>query len=54
MNLSQGAFAHLLGVSKRTVQQWEQGRRRPSGAAQSLLKIAEKRPDVLRQELGVG
>jgi len=51
MNMSQGAFADLLGVSRRTVQQWEQGRRRPSGAARSLLKIAEKRPDVLRKEL---
>jgi putative transcriptional regulator len=54
MNMSQAAFADLLGVSKRTVQQWEQGRRRPSGAARSLLKIAEKRPDVLRKELGAG
>ena len=53
MHLSQSAFAHLLGVSKRTVQQWEQGRRKPSGAARSLLKIAKNRPDVLRKELGV-
>ncbi len=54
MNMSQGAFADLLGVSRRTVQQWEQGRRKPSGAARSLLQIAEKRPDVLRKELGIG
>ena len=53
MGLSQAAFATLLGVSKRTVQQWEQQRRKPSGAAKSLLKIAEKRPDVLRDELSV-
>ncbi len=52
MGLSQAAFADLLGVSKRTVQQWEQQRRQPSGAARSLLKIAEKRPDVLREALG--
>ena len=51
MGLSQAAFARLLGVSKRTVQQWEQQRRKPSGAAKSLLRIAEKRPDVLREEL---
>jgi len=49
--LSQAAFATLLGVSKRTLQEWEQGRRKPSGAASALLKIAEKRPDVLREVL---
>ncbi|MDQ6959960.1 MAG: helix-turn-helix domain-containing protein [Mariprofundaceae bacterium] len=49
--LSQAAFAKLLGVSKRTLQEWEQGRRKPSGAASALLKIAEKRPDVLREVL---
>lgn len=46
--LSQAEFAAALGVSKRTLEQWEQGRRRPSGAAQILLKIAEKHPNVLR------
>ena len=50
--LSQAQFAVLLGVSKRTLQDWEQGRREPSGAAKSLLKIAEKRPDVLREVFG--
>ncbi|MFN8491820.1 MAG: helix-turn-helix domain-containing protein [Caldilineaceae bacterium] len=49
--LSQGEFAKLLGVSKRTLQEWEQGRRQPSGAAKSLLKIAIERPDVLREVL---
>jgi putative transcriptional regulator len=38
----------VLGVSKRTLEQWEQGRRKPSGAAQTLLKIAERHPEVLR------
>jgi putative transcriptional regulator len=52
MGLSQAQFAELLGVSKRTLQDWEQGRREPSGAAKSLLKIAEKRPDVLREIFG--
>lgn len=46
--LSQAEFAAVLGVSKRTLEQWEQGRRKPSGAAQTLLKIAERHPKVLR------
>ncbi len=46
---SQKRFAELLGVSARTLQEWEQGRRRPSGAARSLLTIAIQRPDVLRE-----
>lgn len=46
--LSQSAFAQLLGVSLRTLQEWEQGRRSPSGAAQTLLKIALKHPEILR------
>jgi len=41
-------FAALPGVSVRTLQEWEQGRRNPSGAAQTLIAIAEKRPEVLR------
>jgi putative transcriptional regulator len=45
--LPQSAFAELLGVSVRTLQDWEQGRREPSGAAKSLLKIAEKHPEAL-------
>jgi putative transcriptional regulator len=46
--LSQSEFAEVLGVSKRTLEQWEQGRREPSGAAKTLLKIAERHPEVLR------
>ncbi len=45
--LSQAQFAAALGVSKRTLEQWEQGRRKPSGAAKQLLKIAERHPEVL-------
>lgn len=45
--LSQTQFASALGVSKRTLEQWEQGRREPSGAAKQLLKIAERHPEVL-------
>ena len=49
--LSQPKFAELLGVSVRTLQEWEQGRRTPSGAARSLLHIATSRPDVFRDVL---
>lgn len=45
--LSQAKFASLLGVSVRTLQDWEQGRRAPSGAARTLLVIAHKNPRVL-------
>jgi putative transcriptional regulator len=47
--LPQSAFAKLLGVSIRTLQDWEQGRREPSGAAKTLIAIAERRPEVLRE-----
>ena len=46
LNLSQAAFAGLMGVSVRTVQDWEQNRREPSGPAKSLLRIAEQHPEV--------
>lgn len=45
--LSQSDFARLLGVSVRTLQEWEQGRRSPSGAARTLLMIAAKNPHAL-------
>ena len=45
--LSQTKFAALLGVSVRTLQEWEQGRRAPSGAARTLLMVAAKSPHVL-------
>lgn len=45
--LSQAVFARLLGVSVRTLQEWEQGRRSPSGAARTLLLIAAKNPHAL-------
>ena len=49
--LSQSEFASLLGVSVRTLQDWEQGRRHPSGAARTLITIAEQQPTVLKQVL---
>lgn len=45
--LSQVRFAELLGVSVRTLQEWEQGRRSPSGAARTLIIVAAKHPTVL-------
>jgi putative transcriptional regulator len=47
--LSQSQFAELLGVSVRTLQDWQQGRREPSGAAKTLLKVAQRHPEVLRE-----
>jgi len=52
VNLSQSRFAELLGISVRTLQDWEQGRRKPSRAAMSLIQIAKQRPDVLREVFG--
>ena len=46
LKLSQSAFAALLGVSARTLQDWEQGRREPQGPAIALLRIAEQHPEV--------
>ena len=45
--LSQGQFAALLGISVATLQNWEQGRRVPKGAASVLLKVAAKHPDAV-------
>lgn len=45
--LSQSQFAALLGVSVRTLQGWEQGRKQPSGAARTLLTIARTNPKAL-------
>jgi putative transcriptional regulator len=47
--LTQSQFAALLGVSRRTLEQWEQGRRVPSGAAKTLIRVAELHPEVLRE-----
>jgi putative transcriptional regulator len=46
LKLSQSAFASLMGVSPRTIQDWEQGRRKPKGPAKSLLRIAEQHPEI--------
>ena len=51
LGLSQSAFAALLGVSVRTLQDWEQGRRTPAGPALSLLRIAEREPEAVSRAL---
>jgi putative transcriptional regulator len=49
--MSQAEFAAALSISKRTLQEWEHGRRSPSGAAQALIRIASKHPNVVREAL---
>ena len=49
--LSQSRFANLLGVSKRTLENWEQGRRHPTGPARALLKIVEADPEYALKTL---
>ena len=47
--LTQEKFAEMLGVSKKTLSAWEQGVRKPSGAARTLLKIADKHPKIIKE-----
>jgi putative transcriptional regulator len=47
LGMSQADLADLMGVSTRTLQDWEQGRRKPSGAAQTLLRVAIAHPEAL-------
>jgi putative transcriptional regulator len=51
LGVSQDKFAVILGVSKRTVENWEQGRRHPTGAARSLLRIVAADPEHALQAL---
>ena len=51
LGLSQAYFAAMLGVSVRTLQDWEQGRREPSGAAKALLKVTVAAPKTVRKVL---
>jgi putative transcriptional regulator len=51
LHASQRQFAMMIGVSTSTLQNWEQGRRKPEGPAQALLRIAEKRPDAVLEAL---
>ncbi len=45
VGLSQNRFAMLIGVSKRTLENWEQGRRHPTGPAKTLLRILDADPE---------
>lgn len=47
LGLSQQELADLLGISRRTLENWEQGRREPTGAAKVLLKVAERHPKAV-------
>lgn len=49
--LSQNLFAQALQISPRTLQEWEQGRREPSGAAKALIQIAFRHPEVIKEGL---
>ncbi|MGB3863898.1 MAG: NadS family protein [Candidatus Aminicenantaceae bacterium] len=51
LHVSQKEFAMLIGVSTRTLQNWEQGRRKPVGPANALLKIASKNPKAVLEAL---
>jgi putative transcriptional regulator len=48
---SQSEFASMIGVSVSTLQNWEQGRRRPRGPAMALLRVASKNPEVVERAL---
>ena len=50
-NLSQQKFARLMGISVNTLQNWEQGRRKPTGTARVLLEVAANHPDALLDTL---
>jgi putative transcriptional regulator len=47
LGMSQRAFASMLGISVRTLENWEQGHRAPKGPARVLLKVAEMHPEVI-------
>ena len=49
LGLSQSKFAAILGISVDTLQNWEQGRRTPTGPARVLLKIAARHPEILME-----
>lgn len=51
LKLSQDEFAKTFGLPKRTIQDWEQGRRQPEGAARVLLKVISREPDAVRRAL---
>jgi putative transcriptional regulator len=50
LRLSQNKFAELLGISVKTLHNWEQGRRKPTGAARVLLRVATRHPEIVLEE----
>jgi len=52
VHVSQAQFAKMIGVSKDTLQNWEQGRRRPKGPAKALLRVFERNPKAVVRALG--
>ena len=46
LQLSQQGFSTLLGISQRTLQHWEQGRRNPTTSTRILLRIAQQHPEI--------
>jgi DNA-binding transcriptional regulator YiaG len=54
LNLTQNAFAELLGVSLATVRKWECGTGEPSGAAKTLLAVARINPEVVKKAVALG
>ena len=53
LHKSQSEFALMIGVSVATLQNWEQGRRRPEGPARALLKVAAENPEAVADALGI-
>lgn len=51
--LTQLEFAEVLHISPRTLQEWEQGRRKPSGPAKALIEIASRHPEIIREDLAI-
>jgi len=51
LSVSQAQFALMIGVSKSTLQNWEQGRREPEGPAKALLRIVDKEPEAVLKAL---
>jgi putative transcriptional regulator len=51
LGLSQSRFAAIIGVSLRTIQNWEQGRRKPEGPAKALLRVVDREPEAVLHAL---
>ena len=51
LHVSQSQFSLMIGVSKSTLQNWEQGRREPDGPAKALLRVVDKRPEAVLEAL---